>query len=368
MRLSSSSPLGRLPVAFIAAIAIFSTTLSAQSGSAVPVVTTEAKREIVTEKFSLTGTITPLQQSMLSPRVTGLVETVHVDAGSKVRQGDRLVTLDATFAELAVASAEAALSEAQTRLIEAERLLKESERLQLRNSIPDTEVQNRAAGVAIATAAARRAEVAHQEQLERVKRHTVYAPFFGMITAKMTEAGEWVSTGDPVLQLVGLNSPKIDVRVPQERMGAITPTTAVEFLIDGDALAAYPARVFAIVGATDPTTRTSLVRIEPQNATAPLPVGRSARVTFLIASNQPVLTVPRDAVIRRADGTVNVWIAEANGDTWTAATRRIDLGRPFSDQIEVLSGLEPGQQVIIRGNETLRPGQAIQVTTGGVDA
>jgi membrane fusion protein, multidrug efflux system len=358
----------RLPVALFAVNALLLGALSAQNNNAVPVVVTEVQREIVTEKFSLTGTVTPLQQSMLSPRVTGLVETVHVDAGSVVRAGDRLLTLDATLAELAIESAAAARSEAQTRLAEAERLFAESERLQRRNSIPDTEVQNRKAAVAIAEAAARRADVAHQEQQERVKRHTVFAPFSGVITEKMTEAGEWVSTGDPVLQLVGLDTPKIDVRVPQERMAAIKPTTAVEFAVDGENRGSTAARIFTLVGATDPMTRTSLVRVEPADLSTVLPVGRSARVTFLIASDAPVLTVPRDAVVRRADGTVNVWIAESNGDAWTAATRRIELGRPFSNHIEVVAGLAPGQRVIIRGNETLRPNQAISVTTAAPDA
>ena len=59
---------------------------------------------------------------------------------------------------------------------------------------------------------------------------------------------------------------------------------------------------------------------------------------------------------------MNVWVANRSSDAWTATMLRVDIGRTFSDQIEVLSGLEPGQQVIIRGNETLRPGQAVRLT------
>lgn len=337
------------------------TALFAQEVPAVLVVAVEVKREVVTEKFTLTGTVTPSQEASLSPRASGLVAQVHVDAGAEVTAGTVLLTLDSALAQLALQAAEAAHAQAQAQSVESQRLLAEARRLLDRNSIPETLAMTRKAEAAIATAASQRTAAARAEQQERLDRHQVIAPFNGVITRKLTEAGEWVTTGTPVMRLVALANARIDVQVPQERLGEISSETPVEFELSTAPGVVRTGRITARIPVSDPNTRSALVRIEPREGSPPIMPGKSARVTFLIASGQAVLTVPRDAVIRRADGTVNAWVAERAGETWTASMRRLDLGRTFSDQVEIVNGLEPGQMVITRGNETLRPGQAVQL-------
>jgi membrane fusion protein (multidrug efflux system) len=333
----------------------------AQPPPSVPVVAIEARLELVTETVPLTGTVTARQQASLSPRASGLVHTVYVDAGSYVRQGDKLVSLDAALAELGVQSADASRAEAQARLAESERLLNESRRLLTTNSIPETELMNRQAAAAIAAAAAQRAEVTYLERAELLQRHHVIAPFDGVITQKLTEAGEWVSTGASVLQLVSLQGSRIDVQVPQERLQSITTETTVDFVLDSASGAPRLARIVALVPVSNPATRTALVRIEPVDDSISIPPGKSARVFFHLRSEQAVLTVPRDALIRRSDGTTNVWVALPAGDHWQATMRRVDLGRTYTNQIEIVDGVEPGQHIIIRGNETVREGQAVHL-------
>ncbi len=334
---------------------------SGQTTAPAPVVATEARLEFVAETLPLTGTVTARQQATLSPRASGLVASVQVDAGSYVEPGARLVSLDSALAELAAEAAAADLAEAQARHTESERLLEEARRLLTKNSIPETEVMNRSANASIVAAAARRADVAHRESLERLARHHVIAPFAGVITQKLTEAGEWVSTGMPVLQLVGLEGARIDVQVPQERLAALSINTPVEFAVDTAPDKRLAGHITALVPVSNPNTRTALVRIEPLDRDVVIPPGKSVRVTFRIRSDRPVLTVPRDALIRRADGTVNIWIATASGEQWQASVRRVDLGRTYGDQVEILAGLEPGQRVIIRGNETVREGQVVRL-------
>ena len=328
---------------------------------AVPVVAVEAKREIVTESLSLTGTVTARQQASLSSRITGLVQSVAVDAGSYVKQGDALLTLDPTLAELAAQSADADRAQAQTQLAESKRLLEEMRRLLASQSVPETQFLNREAAANMAASASRRADVAHHQSLELLARHTVVAPFSGVITRKLTEAGEWVSTGAPVLRLVALENARVDVQVPQERLAAILNDTPVEFTLDSGSDQSIEGRITARVPVSNPDTRTALVRIEPVDTTIALPPGKSVRVTFHLRSDRPVLTVPSDALVRRADGTVTVMLAQPDGDQFKATASRVDLGHTFSDHIEILAGLEPGQLVIIRGNETVREGQLIRL-------
>jgi RND family efflux transporter MFP subunit len=328
---------------------------------AAPVVLTEARVERVIEQLPLTGTVTARQQASLSPRTSGLVATVHVDAGDRVIAGATLVTLDSTLAELAVQRAEAALAEARARLTENERRRDETRKLLAQQSIAETEAQAREAELRIAAAAARQLEVEVRERTELLARHTVVAPFAGVVTRKLTDAGEWVNTGTAVVELVAIDRARVDVQLPQERFAEITDDTSVEITLDALPGSTIPGRVTARVPVSDPAARTALVRVEPKDAAVRLLPGKSARVVFHLPSAEPVLTVPRDALVRRPDGTRNVWIAERDGDAWKAAPRRVDLGRLFADLVEIRAGLEPGQHVVLQGNETLRDGQPLKI-------
>lgn len=337
--------------------------MMAQSGNGTPVVVATAASEHVVETLQLTGTVTPRQAAALSPRTSGLVSDVKVDAGDRVEPGDVLLSLDPALARLALDSARAERDAAVARLEESRRLLEEARRLLERNSIPETEVLTREAAVTFAQAAAVQAEASFREHEELLDRHNVVAPFAGVITRKLTEAGEWVSTGSPVLRLVGLEGSRIDVQVPQERIGSIADDTTVDFVLDSAPGGSIPAKVIARVPVSDPITRTALVRVVPEDPALTIPPGKSARVAFRLRSDREVLTVPRDALIRRADGTVTVWVAEPDGSGWLAREARVDLGLTFSDLIEITGGLESGARVVIRGNETLRDGQSLSLVS-----
>lgn len=332
----------------------------ARAQEAVPVVTAEARRERVVEALPITGTITARQSAGLSPRTSGLVAEVHVDAGDLVEAGDALLSLDDTLARLAVQRTEAALAEARVRQEEAVRLRDEGRELVGKKAIPTTAAQAREAELAVAEAAANRLAVEARESAELLARHVIVAPFDGVVTRRLTDAGEWISTGMPALQLVAIDRARVDVQVPQERFAEIAADTPVEVFSGARPEESVPARVVARVPVSDPATRTALVRVEPIDPEVRLLPGKSARVVFRLRSAEPVLTVSRDALVRRPDGTVNVWLAQTEGDGWIAVPRRVDLGRLFSDLVEIRSGVEPGEAVIIRGNETLRDGQAVR--------
>ncbi len=356
-----SSPL-RVVICFFVLFGATAAVL-AQSPNAVPVVTADADREVVTETLPLSGTVTARQAASLSPRTSGLVAKVHVDAGSFVEAGDVLLSLDPALARLAVETADAERMAAQTQLGESERLLAEARRLLVKNSIPETEVLTREATLRTAQANAQRAEATYREQAELLKRHDVVAPFAGVITHRHAEAGEWVSTGVAVLRLVDLDGARVDVQVPQERLTEINPDTPVDFVLDSAPSETIAGRVVAQVPVSDPGTRTGLVRLQPTDSSIRLSPGKSARVTFRLRSDRPVLTVPRDALIRRADGTVTLWVARPEGEQWLAQAVRVDLGLTFSDRIEIVGGLEPGQKVVVRGNETLQEGQSLRLVS-----
>lgn len=336
-------------------------TANARADEAVPVRVIEAAAAEAAETLRLTGTVTARQRAHLSPRVSGLVKVVHVDAGDVVKRGDVLVELDRTLGELAVRRAEAALSEARTQLAEARRLQSEAKELVVDNFIPETEARARGANVELTDATATRLEVELREAVERLERHAVPAPFAGVIASKQTEAGEWVETGTPVVELVGTEGLRIDVQAPQERFSDIDADTRVAVRLDGHPREEWSGRVGAVVPVNDPGARTFLVRVLVDEAAEFLMPGMSAEVSFAIRGDGVAVTVPRDALVRAPDGSDRVWIVASDDGAARAEPRTVRIGRSLAETVEVVDGLEPGLPVVVRGNESLREGQAVQI-------
>ncbi|MEC9363762.1 MAG: efflux RND transporter periplasmic adaptor subunit [Pseudomonadota bacterium] len=338
--------------------------LAAAQGTAL--VRVEApQRSSVAETLNLTGSVTAERDADLSPRVSGLVQRVRVDAGDRVSKGDTLIEFDDRLAALALRRADAALAEGRALLDESRRLREEGERLSADGSIPRSQFLTREAEYAAAQAALARLQAERDEQAELLARHRVVAPFDGVVTRRFSDEGEWVATGTPVLQLVATDPLRIDVRMPQRQLGSLDERTRIEVRLDALPDRRFDARLGASVPVADPSTRTFLARVLVDNDEGLIAPGMSARVRFEVGAPTPVLLVPRDAVRRNPDGPTTVWIAEDADGQSLARERRVELGGARGEQLVVISGLDDTARVIVRGNEGLRENQPLQMERGG---
>lgn len=331
----------------------------ADDAAPVTVVTVEEKPLI--ETVPLTGTITSERSSALSPRISGLVTAVHVDAGDRVKQGDTVIQLDTELTELALARTQAAAEEARAQLDEAIRLRDEARKLAASRNVPETRVRATEAEVAINEAALARLQVEVREQRARLQRHAVVAPFDAVVSRKLTEAGEWVDTGTPVLELVETEHLRLDVQAPQDLYQSIRTDMPVTIRMDALTDETFEGTVRAKVPVNDPSERTFLVRVTLDNTAGKLIPGMSAQAFFRIDRNKTGLVLPRDSIVRLPDGTNNVWVVSGNEDGTTASKRQVKLGKIMADEVVIESGLETGQQVVLRGNEVLSDGQQVRI-------
>lgn len=332
--------------------------LAAQTAVPVEAVMPEVGQSRTT--VSLTGSFTARRAAALSPRVPGLVADVAVDAGDRVRAGDVLLRLDDQLAELEVRGAEAALEEALANLAEAQRLRDEAVDLGSRNALPATEVAARRSAVAVAQAAVSRANSDLTAARERLRRHTVIAPFDGVIASRGTESGEWVETGAAVLELVGTGELWLDVRAPQRYWPDLQPDSRVSAMADAFPDRVLDARVHARVPVSDPAARTFLVRLVIDDPAGITP-GMSASARFTLGKGTQVLRVPRDAIIRYPDGTTTVWVVDDSGDAPQAREVSVEIGRYLGDLVEISAGISARDPVVIRGNEGLTQGQTVRL-------
>lgn len=329
-----------------------------------PVGITVAERTEIVEELPLSGTLTAPRTARLSPEVEGRVAAIAVDAGDRVAAGDTLLALDDELARLELEQAEAALREAEAELGDARRRLREARDLVARQSIPKTEVETREAQVRRAAVAARRgAELAYRRAL--VERHTLQAPFAGVIARRLTDLGEWVEPGTTVLELVAVDRLRLDLQVPQSYFGRVNRETPVAVRLDALPDRALEATVNEIVPVSDPSARTFLARVRLDNAPARMTPGMSARATLRIDTGRTSVVVPRDALIRYPDGRVTVWVARHNSETHTVREQRVQTGLTFGGRVEITAGLEAGTPVVVRGNEALQEGQRVRVQERG---
>ena len=351
-----------------AAIALFGVLLSIAAVAEVPVrVESVAGRSIVSQ-INVTGTVTSPRTAVLSTAVAGLVAELMIDEGHRVETGDALLRLDAELAQLALERALAEVRQHETALEDARRRFAEAEKVGTQRGIARTQVESLRAEVTSDEAALVAARAAAREQRAIVERHTLKAPFAGVISERLVELGEWVNPGDGVLELVATDNLRFDFRVGQQSFATLSPQTPVEITLDAFPGRSISGRVDTIVPVKNPGARTFLVRVladttetgDPPRITP----GMSARGKLNIDTGRSGVAVSRDAILRFPDGRVTVWVVDTGGDLPVVREQVVRTGLEFDGVVEVTSGLSVGDLVVVRGNETLQEGQTVSILDG----
>ncbi len=335
-------------------------TVAGAAEDAARVTVAEATRGEVAEVVSVTGTVTAERRASLSARTAGLISSVAVDAGSRVEEGEVILELDSTLAGLALEGTTEAVGEATAQLTETRRLYEEGTVLAKSGGLPTTEAAARAAALRVQQAAVKQLDIGRRQQAEIVARHRLVAPFAGVISEKMAEVGEWVETGVPVLELVEVDAVRFDVRAPQEFYGSLAEGDGATVRLDSKPGEEFPAKIAVRVPVKDAVTRTFLIRLDVDAGKDVMAPGVSGTAEFRLASGREAVTVPRDAIVRQPDGSVGVWVV-LDGKV---ESRSVEVGSRMGEMVEVQSGLKAGERVVVRGNESLQAGQAVEVIGG----
>jgi len=329
--------------------------------NAPPVVVEKPETNAEPAVFRFSGTITSKREADLSPRVAGLVSVADAETGFTAKRGDVLVRLDDTLAGIELKEKELALEAALAEKANAVRRLNEAKQLGDAN-FPRTERETRETAFRLSEVAVQQATNAVERQREIVQRHKIIAPFDGVVISKRAEVGEWVQTGNPVLHFVGTSELRLDLEVPQEQRDVVLQTQSVSVYLSRREDQPIPARIEARSPKVNPQTRTFMVRLALDNPPNSIKPGMSAEASFRPASKTSQLVISRDAIIRYGDGRTVVWVAQNTNGEYLAKLREVELGNTRGNRIEVVSGLEESELVVVRGNESLQQEQPVQIT------
>ncbi|MFC4701321.1 efflux RND transporter periplasmic adaptor subunit [Glaciecola siphonariae] len=325
----------------------------------------------ITQNISLTlsGTIEAKQDANLASLESGRVDELFVEIGDEVEKGQALLRLNDDLGKLQVASAKASLQAAKVNLKEAQRLYSEVLALSEQQVVAQTLIGERAAFLANAEAELARAQANLALQQEILKRHTLEAPFTGIIASRDVDAGEWVSQQDTVLSLVDVNHLRLNVFVPQQyyHLLANARDVPVTVIPDVQSLGNIQATLSRFVPVSNSSSRAFQAQIDlplSSSANAALATGMSARAKIDIPSQagaeglgnseERLLILPLSAVKQHPDGGSSVFVVE-NGKAKRIITPFVNL---LNGEVSV-SGLPANKPYIITGVEILRDGSAV---------
>ena len=341
------------------ALVVFCDLTVVQARSVTPlVVVGQSKTMPVIDEVPLTGTVTSPRSADLSTEVSGLVEKVLIDEGVRVRKGDVILGLDLEQARLTLDAAMAKTRQAGFELADAKRRLADAKRLVEQKTISENEVHSLLAEVSINEAAVQRARAEQQQQEARLRRHQVFAPFDGVISQKHTEAGEWISPGDAIAELIAIDSLRIDFQAPQSVFTRIKPETPIQVSLDAMAGRTFNGKITAIVPMARTETRTFMIRVAIEADELQMMPGMSASGVLRLDTGAKSVVVSRDAILRHPDGRTTVWIV--NQDK-TVSERLVKTGLSFDGYVAVTEGLDANVTIVVQGNESLREGQMISI-------
>ncbi len=286
---------------------------------------------LVPIRVEVTGQVTAESRAALSSQLRANVEAVPVREGQAVKKGEALVRLDPRDARSALARAEAEGENAAAHLARMEQLFRDE-------SATRQELDN-------ARRAAKVAEAGRQAALTHLSHTTLTAPFDGLVTEKNVEVGELASPGQPLVTIEDARRLRLEATVAESDVQAVALGASLPVTID--ALGGEPLRgtVAQILPTGDPATHTILVKVDLP-ATPGLKSGMFGRLR-LEKGQSATLVVPASAVIERGQLT-GVF---AVGPDQVAQLRWVKVGRRLNGDIEILSGVNVGERVLLAGDQ-----------------
>ena len=349
--------------------------------------------------LNASGYITPRRRATIAAKITGRVTSVMFDEGTRVTEGQLLATLDDSDARRALDSARADRDSAQAAIADFEVQLRnaEVELGRTRQLVKEGVQTQQALDLAITTADSLRAkinlakqqvaasEARIREQQQAVDNCTIRAPYAGIVVSKDAQVGEMVSpisagggfTRTGIATIVDLHSNEIEVDVSESYIAKVQPNQPVTAILDAYPDWNIPAKVRTVIPTADRQKATVKVRIsftddghvrliDPATQPRILP-DMGVKVTFLEdekpkaatdkAAAAPAVAVVPQAAVHQDNSSKFVYVVK--GDT--LERRAVTVGSVRGSDVEILAGIQPDAVVVVKGPDSLRDGQSVQI-------
>ena len=315
------------------------------ASDAVPVQTYRVRPRTVEDAISSTGELRANEEVDLRAEEGGRVVALHFEEGQRVRSGDLLVkTNDADLL-------------AERRRLQVQRELAQRREDRTKALLDEQTLSQEAYEEARGRRLVLEAEI---EQVEaKLAKTEIRAPFAGTVGLRHVSEGSYITSSTAIARLQSLDPIKLDFAVPEKYAGEIGRGATVSFTVSGiDRV--FEGKVYAVEPRIDAATRTLQVRARAANGDGRLFPGAFAKVRLVLDEQADAMLIPSIALIPGAAGTKVYVVQEGR-----AEPRAVTVGRRTEDRVQVLSGLQPGDQVVVSGIQQMRPGLEVNAREQG---
>lgn len=314
-------------------------------------VTTMTVKDTVFNHFiEVQGNVQTKQNVMIYPEFQGTLSRVFVKEGQRVRKGQTLARIDDGGLGSQVAQAESQAALAKTTFERQERLWEQKIGSEIQYLQAKTQYES------------------SQNMVNQIKsqlgKTTVSAPFSGIIDEVVTDQGTVVAPGVALFRIVNLDNMYVAAEIPESYLPTVTKgkKVKVEFPVLGETVNATVRQTGNYI---KPSNRSFAIEVDVPNKDGRVKPNLTARLSINDYTSEDAILIPLNVINENADGEQFVYtaFAKAEDNTMVAQQKIITTGRSQGDHIEVLTGIEEGDQIIVEGARSVKDNQAVKILT-----
>ncbi|WP_442847326.1 efflux RND transporter periplasmic adaptor subunit [Leeuwenhoekiella sp. H156] len=309
------------------------------------VTTTTLKDTLFEHYFEVQGNVETDQNIVLYPEYTGVLTQVYVKEGQRVAKGQRLARIDDGGLGSELARQEAQLALAKTTFERQKRLWDQK----IGSEISYLEAKTNFEAMQAAT----------NQMRSRISKTVITAPFSGVIDNLIADQGQVVNAGQtPVIRLINLSDMYVNASIPEAYLGKVNEGTDVKIRLASIGKT-YEGKIRQVGNFVSPDNRTFDVKVALPNADSAIKPNLIATVMVNDYTSENAIVIPENTIQQNAAGNSITYIYVPQGDGAIAKQVQIEKGYTADKQVEIISGLKSGDQLIIEGVRTLRDGQEV---------
>jgi len=315
------------------------------------VTTVVAQRETWPSTLTVIGTAAAIQGITVSADLPGTIDKIHFESGQWVQKGDILVELDTRQERAQLANIEAQRDLARINFNRAQELVKAG-------VISHSEYDN-------ATAQQKATEAQVGDVQAAIARKTIHAPFSGLVGIRQVSLGQYLAAGQAIVALQSVDPIYVNLGVPQQDTSVMTPGHVVRVTNGELPGMAFSGRITALDSVVNEQTRNIQVQVTLANKDNKLRPGMFVQVELPVGQPRQVVPLPASAINYAPYGDSVFIVTEmkdAKGNTYRGVRQQVvKVEGSRGDQVAVISGINPGDEVVSSGVFRLRNGASVQV-------
>jgi len=296
--------------------------------------------------IDLTGTVTPVRQARLASPGEGPIQNCRVREGDQVKRGQRLVTIGRSGAAAAQVTAAAESVKEQEAELNRTKILVQS------GAVPASQMDSARAKYEAARALLTKAR-------ESAGDYSVEAPWDGVVSKVLVKDGDFVAPRTPLVEMYDPGSLVIRLAVPETQATEVFKGTPATVQLDAYPGKGFEGKVSLVYPDLDTRMRTRTAEVKLLTPVALIP-GMFARLKLTLQTQAEALTAPGDAVLVLPNGDKVAFVYKDG----KVQRRVVQTGLEAGGRVQIIAGIQPGEAVVVSGNEKLKDGMAVKVQGG----